>query len=88
MDVRSNTAIGKCLQALRAKSGFTQAELAKRLGKPQSYISKIEMGERSLRLHELFPYSRALGLSPAEIIAEIERFCPDIAYLPDLKEGH
>lgn len=77
MDVRSNTAIGKCLHALRTELGLTQAEVAKRLGKPQSYVSKIEMGERSLRLHELFPYSQALGVSPSDVVSEIERAYPD-----------
>ena len=46
MDMKANRAIGACLQELRVSAGLTQVELAKRLNRPQSYISKIEMGRK------------------------------------------
>ena len=38
---------------LRIEAGITQEELAKELGRPQSYISKIERGERLIDPVEL-----------------------------------
>lgn len=41
------------LRKARLKAGLTQVEAAKRLRKPQSYISKIERGERRIDVVEL-----------------------------------
>ncbi len=41
------------LKRARASSGFTQLQVARKLGKPQSYVSKIESGERRLDVAEL-----------------------------------
>lgn len=36
------------LKAIRTKAGLSQTELAVKLNKPQSYVSKYESGERKL----------------------------------------
>jgi len=48
------------MRAARQASGVTQQELAKRLGKPQSYVSKAEMGERRLDVVEYLHFMRAV----------------------------
>lgn len=72
MNIEANKTIGQCLQRLRIDAGLTQVQLAEKLGKPQSYVSKVEMGERSLQVYELFDYSKALGLMPTKMFGEIE----------------
>jgi transcriptional regulator with XRE-family HTH domain len=41
------------LRLARLESGLTQVEASKKLKKPQSYISKIERGERKIEAVEL-----------------------------------
>lgn len=41
------------LKAARLASGLTQTEVALKLKKPQSYVSKIEHGERRIDVVEL-----------------------------------
>lgn len=43
----------KRLKLARMDAGLTQAEVARRLGKPQSFVSKSESGERRLDAVEL-----------------------------------
>lgn len=40
---------------------------------PQSFISKIESGERSLKAYEQFAYARALDLDVLVFVAELEK---------------
>jgi transcriptional regulator with XRE-family HTH domain len=40
------------LRAIREEAGFSQSVLAKKLGKPQTFISKAELGERRIDLAE------------------------------------
>ena len=41
------------LKIARIKAGLAQQDVADKLGKPQSYISKIESGERRLDVAEM-----------------------------------
>jgi len=41
------------LKQARKESGLTQAEVARKLSRPQSFISKFESGERRLDFVEL-----------------------------------
>lgn len=69
MDVDANKICGRCLSQLRKESGLTQVELAVGLGTPQSYVSKVETGERSLRVYELFGYAEAMGFDVQSVVS-------------------
>ncbi|EMY76593.1 DNA-binding helix-turn-helix protein [Leptospira weilii serovar Ranarum str. ICFT] len=53
----------KNLIAARKDAELTQLEVAERLGEPQSYISKIESGERRLDVIEFWRIYKILGKS-------------------------
>lgn len=74
MNVDANKTCGKCLSQIRREQGITQVELAKRLGMPQSFVSKIETGERSLKVYEQFAYARALGISSEALVQRLESY--------------
>jgi transcriptional regulator with XRE-family HTH domain len=46
----------------RETADLTQAELAERLGRPQSYVSKFERGERRLDVVEFLEIAKALRI--------------------------
>ena len=60
-------------QLIRARKncGVTQTDLAIKLGKPQSYISKIEIRERRLDVVEFLELAEAIGEDPIRMISEI-----------------
>jgi transcriptional regulator with XRE-family HTH domain len=49
------------LRSARLQSGITQAEAAKRLGRPQSFISKCESGERRVDFVEAEMFATIYG---------------------------
>lgn len=56
---------------IRRKSGLTQQAVADRLSRPQSYVAKIEVGERRLDIVELVHLVRAMDASPEDVLAEL-----------------
>lgn len=72
MDMEATRIIGKQLRRLRENSNLRQDDVAKALGKPQSYVSKLEAGEKSLHAYEIFSYADALNTPRIELLARIE----------------
>lgn len=58
---------------MRKAAEITQVELAERLGKPQSFVSKVERGERRLDVIEFCQFADALGRDPAELLARFTK---------------
>ena len=65
------TFLGILVEA-RNKAGITQAVLAERLGKPQSFVSKYERGERRLDIPEFIAIARALNRDASGLVRRIE----------------
>lgn len=59
------------LSAARKDRNLTQAELAARLNKPQSFVAKYENGERRIDVVEFVDIAAALEVSTAEILSKI-----------------
>jgi transcriptional regulator with XRE-family HTH domain len=57
----------------RQSADLTQQEVAHRIGKPQSYIAKIEGGERRLDVIELIELCDQLGADPSNIIRGLQK---------------
>jgi len=55
----------------RKSAGLTQQEVADALGKPQSYVAKIEGCERRLDIAEFVEYAHGLDREPAELFGVI-----------------
>ena len=60
------------LIAARKSAGITQAELAHRLRRPQSFVSKYERSERRLDVVELVRIARIIGFDPRVVVKEID----------------
>ena len=52
------------LKKTRLAGKLLQQDLAEKLKKPQSYVSKVESGERTLDVLEFLSYCNALGVEP------------------------
>jgi transcriptional regulator with XRE-family HTH domain len=59
------------LIAARKKAGLTQAEVAERLGRPQSFVAKYEGGERRLDVVEFIQVARAVNMDPARTVRTV-----------------
>jgi transcriptional regulator with XRE-family HTH domain len=58
------------LVAARKAAGLSQAALAGKLGKPQQFVSRFELGERRLDVMEYVDVAAIVGLEPLATIAE------------------
>ncbi len=55
----------------RRSAGLTQVEVAARLTRPQSYVSKYENGERRLDVVEFIEIAQALSFDPVTVIRKL-----------------
>lgn len=69
--------VAAVLAAIRKERNLLQQELAVRLKKPQSYVSKYESGGRRLDLIETLDVLRELDVAPQEFIDRLESGPPD-----------
>jgi transcriptional regulator with XRE-family HTH domain len=70
------SAIGALVEARQSK-GRTQRWLAAAVGKPPSFIAKIENGERRVDLVEFIAIARALGFEPSTLLGSIDGMLAD-----------
>jgi transcriptional regulator with XRE-family HTH domain len=68
---RNYVKVGAVLRAARDAAGLTQAELADKLSKPQSFVSSCEAGQRRVDVLELQRIALALKTDPVRLYSEI-----------------
>lgn len=57
------------LRRVRERAGYTQVAAAKALGRNQSYVSKVEIGERRLDIVEVQGFLELYGVSITNILS-------------------
>lgn len=68
--------IVEVLVEARRQSGLTQAQLAAKVGKDQTFISLIERSQRRVDVLEFFTLAWAMGMDPMALFAEVARRLP------------
>jgi transcriptional regulator with XRE-family HTH domain len=63
----------RLLRETREKANVTQTELAERLGRSQSFVTKFERGDRRLDTIQLRTICLALGTDLLSFVSELER---------------
>lgn len=66
-------ALLKLLKEVRAEKGLIQTDLARKLGRPQNFVSLYERGVRRLDVLELREVCKALSLPLSTFIRRLER---------------
>jgi transcriptional regulator with XRE-family HTH domain len=56
------------LAEARNAAGLTQEKLAVKLARPQSFVSKVEAGDRRLDVVEYVQWMRAVDMDPTTIV--------------------
>lgn len=68
-DNRYRWMVDQLVQA-RKEQGLSQDAVASRLGKPQQYVSRYEVGERRLDMVEFLDAAKALGVDGLDVAAK------------------
>ena len=55
----------------REAAGLRQADVAKKIKRPQSYVSKIELGERRLDVIEFVEFAKVVDADPVRILRQV-----------------
>jgi transcriptional regulator with XRE-family HTH domain len=61
----------RILRSKRQQNRLSQDDFAKKLGVPQSFISKIESGERRIDIVDLFRFCEVLNIDVVQFIKEL-----------------
>lgn len=64
-------ALMQVLIEVRKEAEITQQELADILDRPQSYVAKVETGERRLDVVEMIAWAGGIGQSPADLMTRV-----------------
>ncbi len=66
------------LKDARIELSISQRELARRLGKPPSFVNKIEQLERRLDILEFISIAEAMGLKSEDLLVRLRGLLPEV----------
>ncbi len=61
----------RLLVAARKEAGLTQEQVAARIRRPQSYLSKVEHGDRRLDVVEFLELAEAISADAQDLVRQI-----------------
>jgi transcriptional regulator with XRE-family HTH domain len=68
---RGHRRLIEALVAARAKAGMTQRDLAARIRRPNSFVGRMEAGERRVDVIEFIEIARAMGCDPRQLFGRL-----------------
>lgn len=71
LDKNRRELLRKELRDARLRAGLRQVDVAEHLGKPQSFIAKIESGERKIDFIDTLNYCKAVTMDPLELVVKL-----------------
>ena len=63
--------VREAIKEARLRHGLRQQDVAEALGRPQSYVAKIESGERKADFVEVLDFCSAVGIDPKAILKRL-----------------
>lgn len=75
---RRHQRLVELLIAARKRAGLRQAELARRVGKTQTFVARIEAGERRIDAIELLALCKIIGLDPLKVVRKLLKIDDDL----------
>lgn len=63
---------GEIIKGLRLKRGWTQTDLANKVGLSRTSVTNIEIGRQRVLLSDLFDFARALDVTPKSIFNALQ----------------
>ena len=73
LGTEQHKALVAMLVAKREAAGLTQTELATALGEYQSFVARLESGERRIDVIELIELARVLNFDAPELVRAVEQ---------------
>jgi len=67
-------ALRALLREVRESAGISQETLSQRLGRPITYVGKVELGSRRLDVVEMISICLALNVDPVEIVGKLRDY--------------
>lgn len=63
--------LGNRIRALRGRKGWTQAEMAERVGLDRSFLADVERGKRNISILNLALIAEGLGVTLAQMFSRL-----------------
>src|SRR5438045_4053061 len=71
LKLQRNGKFAELIRAARAEALVGQAELARRIGKPQPFLSELEHGKIHLTLVDFEDVAQGLGMNPGSLLSRL-----------------